>query len=131
MLFVVDFDGTLSVRDTVDAMLEKFAGPEWETVEEEWLGTDELIVEPAKDVVAGGVAGAATKAIAHVDIAKACRADGGDELGLAILGIEGGVRDRADVDQELNGVLFQQLQEGGKRAGAVADRKYHSSKEIS
>lgn len=37
MLFVVDFDGTLSVRDTVDAMLERFAGPEWETVEEEWL----------------------------------------------------------------------------------------------
>lgn len=37
MLFVVDFDGTLSVRDTVDAMLERFAGPEWENVEEEWL----------------------------------------------------------------------------------------------
>ncbi len=37
MLFVVDFDGTLSVRDTVDAMLERFAGPEWEAVEQEWL----------------------------------------------------------------------------------------------
>ncbi|HEY3326588.1 MAG TPA: MtnX-like HAD-IB family phosphatase [Novimethylophilus sp.] len=37
MLFVIDFDGTLSVRDTVDAMLERFAGPEWETVEQEWL----------------------------------------------------------------------------------------------
>lgn len=37
MLFVVDFDGTLSVRDTVDSMLERFAGPEWEAVEEEWL----------------------------------------------------------------------------------------------
>jgi 2-hydroxy-3-keto-5-methylthiopentenyl-1-phosphate phosphatase len=37
MLFIIDFDGTLSVRDTVDAMLERFAGPEWETVEEEWL----------------------------------------------------------------------------------------------
>jgi len=37
MLFVVDFDGTLSVRDTVDAMLERFAGPEWEDVEQEWL----------------------------------------------------------------------------------------------
>lgn len=37
MLFVVDFDGTLSVRDTVDAMLERFAGPEWESVEQEWL----------------------------------------------------------------------------------------------
>lgn len=37
MLFVIDFDGTLSVRDTVDAMLERFAGPEWEAVEQEWL----------------------------------------------------------------------------------------------
>ncbi len=37
MLFVIDFDGTLSVKDTVDAMLERFAGPDWETVEEEWL----------------------------------------------------------------------------------------------
>ncbi len=37
MLFVIDFDGTLSVRDTVDAMLEKFAPPEWEDVEQEWL----------------------------------------------------------------------------------------------
>ena len=25
MLFVIDFDGTLSVGDTVDAMLERFA----------------------------------------------------------------------------------------------------------
>ncbi len=37
MLFVVDFDGTLSVRDTVDAMLEQFADPSWEDVEKEWL----------------------------------------------------------------------------------------------
>jgi 2,3-diketo-5-methylthio-1-phosphopentane phosphatase len=37
MLFVVDFDGTLSVRDTVDAMLEKFADPSWEGIEQEWL----------------------------------------------------------------------------------------------
>lgn len=37
MLFVIDFDGTLSVRDTVDAMLEQFAPPEWEDVEQEWL----------------------------------------------------------------------------------------------
>jgi len=37
MLFVIDFDGTLSVRDTVDAMLERFADPAWETVEREWL----------------------------------------------------------------------------------------------
>ncbi len=37
MLFLIDFDGTLSVHDTVDAMLERFAGPEWEEVEQEWL----------------------------------------------------------------------------------------------
>ncbi|AJP47782.1 2,3-diketo-5-methylthio-1-phosphopentane phosphatase [Rugosibacter aromaticivorans] len=37
MLFIVDFDGTLSLRDTVDAMLERFADPEWKTVEQEWL----------------------------------------------------------------------------------------------
>ncbi|MEI7916467.1 MAG: MtnX-like HAD-IB family phosphatase [Methylophilaceae bacterium] len=37
MLFVVDFDGTLSVRDTVDAMLERFADPSWEEIEKEWL----------------------------------------------------------------------------------------------
>lgn len=37
MYFIVDFDGTLSVRDTVDSMLERFADPEWKAVEEEWL----------------------------------------------------------------------------------------------
>lgn len=37
MLFIIDFDGTLSTRDTVDAMLERFAGDNWESVEREWL----------------------------------------------------------------------------------------------
>jgi 2,3-diketo-5-methylthio-1-phosphopentane phosphatase len=37
MLFVIDFDGTLACRDTVDAMLEKFATPAWREVESEWL----------------------------------------------------------------------------------------------
>ena len=37
MLFVIDFDGTLSVGDTVDAMLERFASPEWKVVEQDWL----------------------------------------------------------------------------------------------
>lgn len=37
MLFIVDFDGTISVKDTIDAMLEKFADPSWEDVEQEWL----------------------------------------------------------------------------------------------
>lgn len=37
MLFVIDFDGTLARKDTVDAMLENFAPAEWENVELEWL----------------------------------------------------------------------------------------------
>jgi 2-hydroxy-3-keto-5-methylthiopentenyl-1-phosphate phosphatase len=37
MLFIVDFDGTISVKDTIDAMLEQFADPSWEDVEQEWL----------------------------------------------------------------------------------------------
>lgn len=37
MLFVVDFDGTISKKDTIDAMLEKFADPQWEEIEQEWL----------------------------------------------------------------------------------------------
>jgi len=37
MLFVIDFDGTLSTRDTVDALLEQFAPPSWMTVEQAWL----------------------------------------------------------------------------------------------
>lgn len=37
MLFIIDFDGTLSTRDTVDAMLERFAGGSWASVEQEWL----------------------------------------------------------------------------------------------
>lgn len=37
MLFIVDFDGTISVNDTIDAMLEKFADPSWEDIEQEWL----------------------------------------------------------------------------------------------
>ena len=37
MYFIVDFDGTLSVRDTVDLMLARFADPEWKAVEDAWL----------------------------------------------------------------------------------------------
>ena len=37
MLFVIDFDGTLSVGDTVDAMLERFADNKWKDLEDEWL----------------------------------------------------------------------------------------------
>lgn len=31
-----DFDGTISDRDTTDFVLENFAAPEWEEVEQEW-----------------------------------------------------------------------------------------------
>ena len=37
MLFVVDFDGTIAPADTVDALLERFAEPEWRRIEEEWV----------------------------------------------------------------------------------------------
>jgi 2-hydroxy-3-keto-5-methylthiopentenyl-1-phosphate phosphatase len=33
----VDFDGTISLEDTTDVILERFAAPEWRTVEAEWL----------------------------------------------------------------------------------------------
>ena len=45
MLFVIDFDGTLAVRDTVDTLLEKFAGPEWREVEQRWLDGEISAVE--------------------------------------------------------------------------------------
>ena len=37
MLFVVDFDGTVAPTDTVDALLERFADPEWKRIEEKWV----------------------------------------------------------------------------------------------
>src|SRR5260221_501672 len=37
MLFVIDFDGTLAVNDSVDALLERFAPAEWRSVEQQWL----------------------------------------------------------------------------------------------
>src|SRR5689334_260165 len=33
---LLDFDGTVTVKDTVDAILERFAEPAWRDVEEEW-----------------------------------------------------------------------------------------------
>jgi len=45
LLFIIDFDGTLSVRDTVDALLGKFATPEWETIEQKWLAGEISAVE--------------------------------------------------------------------------------------
>lgn len=37
MLFIVDFDGTIAPADTVDALLERFADPEWQRIEEQWV----------------------------------------------------------------------------------------------
>lgn len=33
---LVDFDGTISCRDTTDAVLQRFAAPGWEEIEAEW-----------------------------------------------------------------------------------------------
>lgn len=33
---LLDFDGTVTTKDTVDAILERFAAPAWRDVEEEW-----------------------------------------------------------------------------------------------
>lgn len=39
MKYVVfcDFDGTITLKDTTDAILQRYADPQWETVEREWL----------------------------------------------------------------------------------------------
>ena len=37
MLFIIDFDGTVAPTDTVDALLEQFADPEWRNIEEQWV----------------------------------------------------------------------------------------------
>jgi 2-hydroxy-3-keto-5-methylthiopentenyl-1-phosphate phosphatase len=37
MLFIIDFDGTVAPTDTVDALLERFADPEWRLLEDQWV----------------------------------------------------------------------------------------------
>jgi 2,3-diketo-5-methylthio-1-phosphopentane phosphatase len=37
MLFVIDFDGTLALKDTVDSLLQQFAPVAWEEAEQDWL----------------------------------------------------------------------------------------------
>jgi len=37
LIFIIDFDGTLSIRDTVDALLESHADPAWREIEQTWL----------------------------------------------------------------------------------------------
>jgi len=34
--FFIDFDGTISTADVVDAILERFASPDWRKIEEDW-----------------------------------------------------------------------------------------------
>ncbi len=34
---IVDFDGTISLKDTTDLLLHKFAHPDWHKIEAEWL----------------------------------------------------------------------------------------------
>src|SRR5471032_695977 len=34
---VCDFDGTITRTDVIDTILERFADPSWEAVEDEWL----------------------------------------------------------------------------------------------
>lgn len=47
-----DFDGTITLVDTVDAVLERFAEPEWVDVEAQWqagrLGSRECLAEQTK-----------------------------------------------------------------------------------
>jgi 2,3-diketo-5-methylthio-1-phosphopentane phosphatase len=37
VIFAIDFDGTLAVRDSVDALLESFADARWRQIEQDWL----------------------------------------------------------------------------------------------
>jgi 2-hydroxy-3-keto-5-methylthiopentenyl-1-phosphate phosphatase len=45
---LVDFDGTIATLDTTDALLERFALPEWQSIEDEWkagrIGSRECMV---------------------------------------------------------------------------------------
>lgn len=36
IVVLCDFDGTISVKDVTDSLLERFANPEWEEIEEAW-----------------------------------------------------------------------------------------------
>jgi 2-hydroxy-3-keto-5-methylthiopentenyl-1-phosphate phosphatase len=47
----IDFDGTVTLGDTTDLMLERFAGPKWREVEAEWvagrIGSRECLAQQA------------------------------------------------------------------------------------
>ncbi len=40
MLFIVDFDGTISINDTIDVLLELFASKEYLSIEERWKNNE-------------------------------------------------------------------------------------------
>ena len=56
MQLFVDFDGTISSRDVVDAVLEKFARKEWLDVERQWqagrIGSRECLTRQVNFIVA-------------------------------------------------------------------------------
>lgn len=37
MIFIIDFDGTIAPTDTVDSLLGRFANPDWELIEADWV----------------------------------------------------------------------------------------------
>jgi 2,3-diketo-5-methylthio-1-phosphopentane phosphatase len=51
MIFVIDFDGTLATEDTVDQLLEHYADPLWEELEEDWLAGRISALECMRDQV--------------------------------------------------------------------------------
>jgi len=59
MSFVVfcDFDGTITLKDTTDAILQRYADPRWEAVERDWLdgkfGSEECLRRQMSLVRAG------------------------------------------------------------------------------
>ena len=51
-ILFLDFDGTISERDAIDALLEAFADSRWLVIEEEWkagrIGSRECLREQAQ-----------------------------------------------------------------------------------
>lgn len=51
MIFIIDFDGTLSPDDTVDKLLENHADPAWEDLERDWLAGRISALECMRDQI--------------------------------------------------------------------------------
>lgn len=69
--FAVDFDGTVSLTDTTDHLLERFAAREWLDVEQDWIagkiGSRECLVRQAALIDASADELAAALADAEID----------------------------------------------------------------